>query len=160
MSDVISCDGWSDSGQEHTALISHCMNTLSYCNSWQLSLGAYGNGMTWPWWCYDTQRRHSFGVWVYTHSKMTINTSCSSGNKKPTSNSYPLSQFRYTEDDLKILLRILFLKLDQNFFLSTHFWPVTICLDTDCHNHNMHTRRKSSPLEIWFSLCYGELWLK
>ena len=43
---MILYDGWPDSYQERIALKPNCTHALSYCNTWMLSLGECGNGMT------------------------------------------------------------------------------------------------------------------
>ena len=45
LSDMISCNGWPDSSQEHYTSIPHCMNTITYWDAWQLLLGTSGYGL-------------------------------------------------------------------------------------------------------------------
>lgn len=74
---------------------------------WQLSLGMCGNRLTRLWECCQEVQSHRVKVCAYKPSKTTIKRLHWSGNEKASSSRNPPSTVRYTEDDLKLISRIL-----------------------------------------------------
>ena len=105
VSATISCDWWPDSHQEHNTLKPHCMNTITNCVAWRLSLCTCAISITWPRQHYDEEYCHGVEVWVYQPRELTTQRSHSSCNGKTTRKPRSADKIQNTKHDLKILLK-------------------------------------------------------
>jgi len=104
---MISWYGWPDFYQEHNALKPHCMNRMTYWVVWQLLPGAADKAMMRPRSFYLEHCSHSVEVWAYWTLEDNCEGTALLQQWERSSSSNLQSTIRYTEDDLKILSRIL-----------------------------------------------------
>jgi len=107
--EMILCNWWRDSDQEHNASRPDHRNTTMYCDAWLLSPGTCWNGMMRPQWHSCEQYSDSFNLWRINPPWWRYWHSIPLAMKLTSSSSNPQSTVTYTEDDLKILLWILFI---------------------------------------------------
>jgi len=118
---MISCNGWPDSYQQQNALKPHCMNTITYWDAWHLITGRMLSCMMRRRKRYHELSSHRVKVGVYKPSKMTIKRWHCSGNEKNKLEQQSTVNIQNTEEDLKILLRILSIKTLSNLLLLSTY---------------------------------------